>query len=47
MAKKRAKKYEEKFELDKKVEFDDLFKVAINHDPKKVVKVKPKKAKKR
>jgi hypothetical protein len=33
--KNRKEHYEPKLELDDKVEFDDLFKVAINHDQKK------------
>jgi hypothetical protein len=45
MKAKRPEKYEKKLELDEKVEFDDLFKVAINHkQPKK--KAAPKKKKK-
>lgn len=42
--KKRASKYEAKLELKDDVEFDDLFKVAINHkQPEKKPTVKKKK----
>jgi len=43
--KTRSGKYKQKLELDKTVEFDDLFKVAINHNPKK--KAEPTKKPKR
>jgi hypothetical protein len=41
--KKRKESYEPKLELNDKVEFDDLFKVAISDPKKKVTPAKKKK----